>query len=137
MPIYTAEINGRGIAAFDAADLVAAEDWAHGTVFLEDLFRLETDGAAFWDGVAEIYVRPALPEEEAKWQASWDRALLRGDVEEGWRRLGRAGEIAARARNRACEPLKPRARHHVIRVAGTSRCSLITGDIDVHVSIRS
>ena len=83
MTIYTAETNGRGIAAFDAADLVAAEDWAHGTVFLEDLFRLETDGAAFWDGVAEIYVRPALPEEEAKWQASWDRALLRGDVEEG------------------------------------------------------
>jgi hypothetical protein len=30
MTIYTAEINGRGIAAFDAVDLVAAEDWAHG-----------------------------------------------------------------------------------------------------------
>jgi hypothetical protein len=28
MPIYTAKINGRGIAAFDSADLVAAEDWA-------------------------------------------------------------------------------------------------------------
>src|SRR6266516_6635705 len=83
MPIYTAEIDGRGIAAFDAADLVAAEDCVHSTVFLEDLFRLETDEAALWDGVAEIYVRPALPEEEAKWQASWGRALLRGDVEEG------------------------------------------------------
>ena len=71
MPIYTVEINGRGIAAFDAVDLVAALDWAHGTVFQEDLFRLETD------------VRPALPEEEAKWQASWGRALLRGDAEEG------------------------------------------------------
>ena len=71
MPIYTVEINGRGIAAFDAVDLVAALDWAHGTVFQEDLFRLETD------------VRPALPEEEAKWQASWARALMRGDVEEG------------------------------------------------------
>ena len=71
MTIYTAEINGRGIAAFDAVDLVAALDWAHGTVFQEDLFRLETD------------VRPALPEEEAKWQASWGRALLRGDAEEG------------------------------------------------------
>ena len=68
MPIYTVEINGRGIAAFDAVDLVAALDWAHGTVFQEDLFRLETD------------VRPALPEEEAKWQASWARALMRGDV---------------------------------------------------------
>ena len=75
--------RGRGIAAFDAVDLVAAEDWAHGTVSQEDLFRLETDGAPLWDGVAEIYVRPALPEEEAKWQASWGRALLRGDAEEG------------------------------------------------------
>ncbi len=83
MPIYTAEINGRGIAAFDAADLVAAEDWAYSTVFLEDLARLETDGAPLWDGAAEINVRPALPEEEAKWQASWGRALLRGDAEEG------------------------------------------------------
>jgi len=83
MPIYTVEINGRGIAAFDAVDLVAALDWAHGTVFQEDLFRLETDGAPLWDGEAEIYVRPALPEEEAKWQASWARALMRGDVEEG------------------------------------------------------
>src|SRR6266536_2030908 len=34
--------------------------------FQEDLFRLETHGAPLWDGVAEIYVRPALPEEEAK-----------------------------------------------------------------------
>jgi len=47
------------------------------------LFCLETDGAPLWDGIAEIHVRPALPEEQAKWQASWARALLRGDVEEG------------------------------------------------------
>jgi len=58
--------SGEWLAAFDAVDLVAAEDWAHGTVFQEDLFRLETHGAPLWDGVAEIYVRPALPEEEAK-----------------------------------------------------------------------
>jgi len=45
MTIYTAEINGRGIAAFDAVDLVAALGWAHGTVFQKDLFCLETDGA--------------------------------------------------------------------------------------------
>jgi hypothetical protein len=66
MTIYTAEINGRGIAAFDAVDLVAALGWADGTVFQEDLFCLETDGAPLWDGLAEIHVRPALPEEEAK-----------------------------------------------------------------------
>jgi len=40
------------------------------TVFLEDLFRLEADGAPLWDGVTEIYVRPALAEEEARWQTS-------------------------------------------------------------------
>jgi len=57
MPIYTAEIDGRGIAAFDAADLVAAEDWVHSTVFLEDLFRLETDEAALW--VRSRNLRPA------------------------------------------------------------------------------
>jgi hypothetical protein len=77
MPIYTAEINGRGIAAFDTADLVAAEDWAHSTVFLEDLFRLEADGARLWDGVAEICVRPALPEEEAKWPALYCVAMYK------------------------------------------------------------
>ena len=38
--------------------------------------------------------------------------------------IGSRGGDSGEARNRACEPLKPRARHHVIRVAGTSRCSL-------------
>jgi len=67
MPIYTTEINGRGIAAFDAIDLVAAEHWADGPDFQQDLVCFETDGAPLWDGKAEIYVRPALP---ASWPAT-------------------------------------------------------------------
>jgi len=63
--------------------LVAAEHWADGPDFQQDLVCFETDGAPLWDGKAEIYVRPALPEEVAKWQASWARALMRGDIEEG------------------------------------------------------
>ena len=44
-------------------------------------------GLLLWDGVADIEVRPARPDEEAKWRASRAKAIRRGDIEgaeEAW-----------------------------------------------------
>jgi len=42
----------------------------------------ETGGLPLWDGVTEIYVRQALPAEEAKWQASRAKAIRNGNVDD-------------------------------------------------------
>jgi hypothetical protein len=42
---------------------------------------LATDGVPLWDGVADIVVRQALPNEEAKWRASRARAIRQGNIE--------------------------------------------------------
>ena len=65
MMVYVAEIKGRGIAAFQA------------------------DNACLplWDGVADIRVRQARPDEEARWRASRAKAIRHGDTEgeeEAW-----------------------------------------------------
>ena len=48
---------------------------------------LATGGLPLWDGVTDIQVRPARPDEEAKWRASRAKAIRRGNIEEndvGW-----------------------------------------------------
>ena len=34
-----------------------------------------------WDGMADIQVRPAFPEEEARWRASRAKAIRHGNIE--------------------------------------------------------
>jgi hypothetical protein len=117
MTVYVAEIKGRGIAAFQADTGSDAERLVHDRILRDDLMIVATGGLPLWDGVTDIEVRLARPDEEAKWRASRAKAIRRGNIEEndvGWiaflvaltdRRNGdRAGRKARRsmaARRRA------------------------------------
>jgi hypothetical protein len=81
MTIYVADINGRGIAAFHADNGPDAENRACDCAFRDDLMVLATGGLSLWDGVADIHVRLALSNEEAKWRASHAKAIRLGDIE--------------------------------------------------------
>ena len=87
MPVYVAEIKGRGIAAFHADAGSDAERLVRDRVFRDDLMVLATGGLPLWDGVTDIKVRQACPDEEAKWRASRAKAIRQGNIEEndvGW-----------------------------------------------------
>nr|WP_153491999.1 hypothetical protein [Sinorhizobium meliloti] len=70
MIVYVAEISGRGIAAFDADNDIEAQAQLANRGLLRDLIVLQNEGRALWDGVAEIRVRMATPEETEIWQTS-------------------------------------------------------------------
>jgi hypothetical protein len=82
MTIYVAAIKGRGIAAFEAGDHTAADIRVRDCMFRDDLMVLATDGVPLWDGVTNIDIRQALPDEEAKWRAAHAKAIRRGDIDE-------------------------------------------------------
>ena len=87
MTVYVAEIKGRGVAAFHADTGSDAERVVRDRVFRDDLMVLATGGLPLWDGVTDIKVRLALPDEEAKWRASRAKAIRHGNIEEndvGW-----------------------------------------------------
>jgi hypothetical protein len=69
MTIYVAEIAGRGIAAFDAANDSAAEAHLANKAFQRDLIVFQNQGRPLWDGVSPIQLRPASPQEAATWQS--------------------------------------------------------------------
>jgi len=70
MPIYVAEIGGRGLAAFDAADdIEAVEVRLTDRAFRRDLIVLQNEGRPLWDGVSEIRMREASPEETVRWES--------------------------------------------------------------------
>ena len=82
MTVYVAAIKGRGIAAFYAENGAAAMVRVHDRLFRDDLMVLATDGLPLWDGMADIQVRPAFPEEEeARWHASRAKAIRHGNIE--------------------------------------------------------
>lgn len=59
MIVYVAEISGRGIAAFDAANDIEAQAQLANRGLLRDLIVLQNEGRALWDGVADIHLRTA------------------------------------------------------------------------------
>ena len=69
MTIYVAEISGRSIAAFNAANDIEAEAHLANKAFLRDLVVLQNQGRSLWDGVSQIQMRLASPEEAETWQA--------------------------------------------------------------------
>src|SRR5262245_61944721 len=83
MTVYVAEIKGRGVAAFRADNGPEAERLVHDRVFRDDLMALASGGLPLWDGVADIQIRRARPDEEARWRASHNNAIRRGDIEAG------------------------------------------------------
>ena len=82
MTVFVATIKGRGIAAFHAANDTAAETRTHDLIFRDDLMVLETDGVPLWDGIANIEIREARPNEVAKWRTSRATAIRQGNIEE-------------------------------------------------------
>ena len=81
MPIYVAEIKGRGIAAFHADTGPLAELFVRDPSSCDDLMVLASDDLPLWDGMTSILVRQARPGEEAKWRASRAKAIRHGDIE--------------------------------------------------------
>lgn len=70
MTVYVAEISGRAIAAFDAADdIEAAEVRLTDKAFRRDLIVMQNQGRPLWDGVSQIHMRTASPEEAVRWQS--------------------------------------------------------------------
>ena len=69
MTVYVAEISGRGIAAFNAANDIEAEAHLANKAFLRDLVVLQNQGRSLWDGVSPIQKRIASPTEAETWQA--------------------------------------------------------------------
>jgi hypothetical protein len=70
MTIYVAEIAGRAIVAFDAADDAAAKARLADRAFQRDLIVFQNEGRPLWDGVSEIRLRGALPAEAETLQRS-------------------------------------------------------------------
>ena len=83
MTVYVADIKGRGVAAFRADSCPDAERLVHDHVFRDDLMALASGGLPLWDGLTDIKVRRARPDEEARWRASHANAIRRGDIEAG------------------------------------------------------
>jgi hypothetical protein len=81
MTVYVADIKGRGVAAFRADSGADAERLVRDRVFRDDLMALASGGLPLWDGVSDIQVRQARPDEEARWRASHANAIRRGDIE--------------------------------------------------------
>ena len=69
MTVYVAEISGRGIAAFNAANDIEAEAHLANKAFLRDLVVLQNQGRSLWDGLSQIQKRIASPAEAETWQA--------------------------------------------------------------------
>ena len=81
MTIYVAAIKGRGIATFYAENGAAAMVRVLDRLFRDDLMVLAADGLPLWDGIADIQIRPAFPDEEARWRASRAKAIRHGNIE--------------------------------------------------------
>jgi hypothetical protein len=79
MSVYVAEISGRGIVAFDAANEDEAMARLADMAFRRDLVVFQNQGRSLWDGVSEIQVRDALPKEAETWQASHAASGRLGD----------------------------------------------------------
>ena len=78
MTVYVAEISGRAIFAFDAAGDDEARARLADRAFQRDLHVFQNEGRSLWDGVSEIHLRSALPNEAETWKAS---RVMAGDAD--------------------------------------------------------
>ena len=81
MTVYVAEINGRAVAAFNAQNEIQAQVRATSKRFRADLTVLENEGHPLWNGGDEIFVREALPAEEAQFDAFQERAIKGKEID--------------------------------------------------------
>jgi len=81
MPVYVAAIKGRAVVAFHADGNSGAELRMRDPLFRDDLMTLATGGLALWDGIADVAVRRALSDEEARWQSTRAKAISQGSID--------------------------------------------------------
>jgi len=67
MTVYVAEISGRGIVAFEAANDVEATSRLADKMLLRDLRVLQYQGRSLWDGISKIRLREPFPKELEIW----------------------------------------------------------------------
>jgi hypothetical protein len=86
MTVYVAEISGRGIVAFEAANDVEATARLADKVLLRDLRVLQNQGRSLWDGVSKISLRKAFPKELEIWLTRPAAAALSiSEDDKNWR----------------------------------------------------
>jgi len=68
MTVYVAEINGRGIVAFNTADRDSADQFVDSEPFRADFAVLESEGKPLWNGTDDIFIREAFPGEHARFK---------------------------------------------------------------------
>ena len=70
MHTYVAEIDGRAVVAFRAADDDHAQTWIEDEEKVRsELLAIENDGKPLWDRAATISIRPANMEEDDTWKS--------------------------------------------------------------------
>lgn len=79
MPVFTAEIDGIPTLVLTAHDYVAALAFVNDTFVRAELCSLRTpDGGALWNGMTDVTVRPASPDEAAVWEHGLAEDLAQG-----------------------------------------------------------
>jgi hypothetical protein len=83
MQTYVAEIDGRAIFAFRAADVLRAQAWLDiHAVMRHTLETVHSGGQRIWNGHAEILARKANPVEAIIWSRLRDEVVVTDQVEE-------------------------------------------------------
>jgi len=80
--IFSIEIDGRPIMAFNALSLEEAQAFGQDPDLRADLQVLEGPDGPLWDGKAIVLVRPALADESALWDETVAEERLAGEIED-------------------------------------------------------
>jgi hypothetical protein len=67
-PIFTVEIDGKPIVAFEAKNQTQAQQLLKESWFQDDLLALKTGNAPLWDGKQPLRVRKAIEAEVASYR---------------------------------------------------------------------
>lgn len=73
--VFVAEIGGRPLIALNAEGADEARAVLEEPGVRLDLQGFHNGGQMLWNGVDELRLRPSEPQEQALWQASFEKAL--------------------------------------------------------------
>ena len=83
MQTYVAEIDGRAIFAFRAADESCAQAWLDiHAVMRHTLARVQSGGRQIWNGRSDIVARKATTAESSLWSTRRDKVVEDDQIEE-------------------------------------------------------
>ena len=80
-PIFTLDIDGKPILAFEAKNLRESQQLCHERWLRQDIADLMSNGVSLWDGKARLRVRRSTESEIAIYrEAARDGAQTQGDL---------------------------------------------------------